>query len=52
MEKLRVFILHKVQTSVLRDRKSFAKEDTLILLLLAWDRSHDSRAKRNLSKDM
>ena len=31
---------------------SFGKEDTLILLLSAWDRSRDSTAKRNLSKDM
>ena len=31
---------------------SFGKEDTLIILLSAWDRSRDSRAKRNLSKDM
>ena len=31
---------------------SFGKEDTLIILLSAWDRSHDSTAKRNLSKDM
>ena len=31
---------------------SFGKEDTLILLLSAWDRSCDSTAKRNLSKDM
>ena len=28
------------------------KEDTLIILLSAWDRSRDSTAKRNLSKDM
>ena len=27
------------------------KEDTLIILLSAWDRSRDSTAKRNLSKD-
>ena len=31
---------------------SFGKEDTLIILLSAWDRSRDSTAKRNLSKDM
>ena len=28
------------------------KQDTLIILLTAWDRSRDSTAKRNLSKDM
>ena len=28
------------------------KEDTLITLLSAWDRSRDSTAKRNLTKDM
>ena len=31
---------------------NFEKEDTLIILLSAWDRSRDSTAKRNLSKDM
>ena len=31
---------------------SFEKEDTLVLLLSAWDRSRDPTAKRNLSKDM
>ena len=31
---------------------SFVKEDTLILLLSGWDRSRDSTANRNLSKDM
>ena len=28
------------------------KEDTLIILLSAWDRSRDSKAKRNLPKHM
>ena len=28
------------------------KEDTLVILLSAWDRSRDSKAKRNLSKHM
>ena len=28
----------------------FGKEDTLIILLSAWDRSRDSKAKRNLPK--
>ena len=31
---------------------SFGKGDTLIILLSAWDRSRDSTANRNLSKDM
>ena len=30
----------------------FGKEDTLLILLSAWDRSRDSKAKRNLSKHM
>ena len=30
----------------------FKKRDSLIILLSAWDRSHDSTAKKNLSKDM
>ena len=30
----------------------FGKEDTLIILLSAWDRSRDSTAKRNLSNHM
>ena len=30
---------------------ALGKEDTLIILLSAWDRSHDSTAKRNLSND-
>ena len=57
---LRAFILQKVQASVVERQKkkfcypslSFGKEDTLIILLSAWDRSSDSTAKRNLSKDM
>ena len=31
---------------------NFGKEDTLIMLLSAWDRSRDSTAIRNLSNDM
>ena len=31
---------------------NFGKEDTLIMLLSAWDRSRDSTAKRNQSNDM
>ena len=52
------FILQKVQASGLRDRKRssnthhFGKEYTLIILLSAWKRSRDSKAKRNLSKHM
>ena len=50
----------KFRPQLLRDRKKkfcypslqFGKEDTLIILLSAWDRSRDSTAKRNLSKDM
>ena len=57
---LRAFILQKVQASVFEGQEkkycypslSFGKEDTLIILLSAWDRSRDSKAKRNLSKDM
>jgi hypothetical protein len=57
---LRGFILQKVQASVVERQKkkvcypslSFGKEDSLIILLSAWDRSRDSTAKRNLSKDM
>ena len=30
----------------------FGKEDTLIIFLSAWDRSRDSKAKRNLAKHM
>ena len=51
---LRAFILQKIQASdIERQKKKFCypslsmgKEDT------AWDRSRDSKAKRNLSKDM
>ena len=32
-------------------KKSFWKEDTLLILLSAWDRSCDLTAKTNLSKD-
>ena len=49
----------KFRPQFLRDRKRssatphyFGKEYTLIILLSAWDRSRDSTAKRNLSKDM
>ena len=57
---LRAFILQKVQASVVERQKkklcypsvSFGKEDTLIILLSAWDRSRDSTTKWNLSKDM
>ena len=45
----------KVQASAVeRQLFSFGKENTLIILLSAWDRSRDSNAtaKRNLSKDM
>ena len=58
--QLRAFILQKVQASVVERQKkkfcyqslNFWKEDTHIIPLSAWDRSHDSTAKRNLSKDM
>ena len=57
---LRALILQKVQASVFERQKkkfcypslNFGKEDTLLILLSAWDRSRDSTAKRNLSKDM
>ena len=57
---LRGFILQKVQASVVERQKKkffytsliFGKEDTLIILLSAWDISRDSTAKRSLSKDM
>jgi hypothetical protein len=57
---LRALILQKVQASVFESQKkkfcypslSFGKEDTLLILLPAWDRSRDSTAKRNLSKDI
>ena len=57
---LRAFILQKVQTSVVERQKKkfcypslrFGKEDTLIILLSAGDRSRDSTARRNLSKVM
>ena len=59
-EGLRAFNLQKVQASVVERQKkkfcypslSFGKEDTLIILLSVWDRSRDSTAKRNLSKNM
>ena len=31
---------------------NLGKEDTLVILLSTWDRSRDSKAKRNLSKHM
>ena len=53
---LRAFIFQKVQASVVERQKrrlfNFGKEDTHIILFSAWDRSRDSTAKRNLSKDM
>ena len=57
---LKAFILQKVQASVVERQKkkfcypslSFGKEDTLIILLSAWDRTGDSTAKRNLSNKM
>ena len=56
---LRAFILQNVQGSVVETEKKvlqpitqLGKEETLIILLPAWDRSRDSTAKRNLSKDM
>ena len=56
---LRAFILQNVQGSVAETEKKvllpitqLGKEDTLIILLSAWDRSRDSTAKRNLSKHM
>ena len=60
VRRLRVFILQKVQVSVVERQKkkfcypslNFGKEDTHMILLSAWDRSRDSTAKRNLSKDM
>ena len=33
-------------------KTALGKEDTLIILLSAWDRSRDLTVKRNLSKDM
>ena len=60
LRRLRAFILQKVQASVVERQKkkfcypslNFGKEDTHMILLSAWDRSRDSTAKRNLSKDM
>ena len=57
---LKAFILQKVQESVVERQKkrfcylslNFGKEGSHIILLSAWDRSRDSTAKRNLSKDM
>ena len=56
---LRAFILQNVQGSVVETEKKvllpitqLGKEETLIILLSAWDRSRDSKAKRNLSKHM
>ena len=56
---LRAFILQNVQGSVVETEKKvllpitqLGKEETLIILLSAWDRSRDSTQKRNLSKHM
>ena len=56
---LRAFILQTVQGSVVETEKKvllhitqLGKEETLIILLSAWDRSRDSTQKRNLSKHM
>ena len=54
LRELRGFILQKVQASVVERKKkkfcnqslSFGKEDTLLILLSAWDRSRDSTGKR------
>ena len=58
-ERIRAFILQNVQGSVAETEKKvllpitqLGKEDTLIILLSAWDRPCDSTAKRNLSKHM
>ena len=52
-------ILQKVQASCMRDRKKktllitqFVREDTLIILLSAWNKSRDLKAKRNPAKHM
>ena len=58
---MEVIISHlqlKVQASVVERQKkkfyhpslSFGKEDTLMILLSAWDRSRDSTAKINIVK--
>jgi hypothetical protein len=60
LKGLRALILQKVQASVFERQKkkfcypslNFGKEDTLLILLSAWDRLRDSTAKGNLSKDM
>ena len=59
MRGLRAFILQNVQGSVVETEKKvllpitqLGKEETLIILLSAWDRSRDSTQKRNLSKHM
>ena len=57
---LGAMILQKVQASVVERQKKkfcypsliFGTEDTLMILLSTWNRSRDSTAKRNLSKDM
>ena len=40
------------QKKVSTKELSLTKEDPIIRILSAWDRSHDSTAKRNLSNDM
>ena len=42
----------KTEKKVLSLISRLGKEETLIILLSAWDRSRDSKAKRNLSKHM
>jgi hypothetical protein len=52
---LRAFILQKVQASVVEKKITSATHHSDLgkkTFLSAWDRSHDSTAKRNLSKDM
>ena len=56
---LRAFILQNVQGSVVETEKKvllpitqLGKEETLIILLSAWDRSRDSTQRINLSKHM
>ena len=46
------FCLNTNTSGFVATHHSFGKEDTLIILLSAWDRSRDSTAKRNLSKGM
>ena len=60
LRELRGFILQKIWALVAGRQKKkvlplitrLGKEETLIILLSAWDRSRDSKAKRNLSKHM